>query len=193
VPGWDLQDVCLAVGARLCGVSHEALLRRRVLHAGAAARGRLQGAAAGWQRGGENSRGAEEGEGETAGFIWRRALEVGNMTSWALLLALAVSVLVPSSTHPALHPAPLLPRHATASHGLSACPFASCSVLFFVAAPLQDHAITSAWRGRSQRQRRGQPTASALRDRHAPRRRMHQPTQDLHPSVSTHISSASAQ
>jgi hypothetical protein len=113
------------------------------------------------------------------------------MTSWALLLALAVSVLVHSSTHPALHPAPLLPQHATASHGLFACPFASCSVLF--CSVLCCSAIATP-RHQSQCQSRGQqPTASALRDRHAYKRRMHQPTQDLPRSVSTHIASASAQ
>jgi hypothetical protein len=73
VPVWDLQDVCLAVGARLCGVSHEALLRRWVPQARAAARGRLEGAETGWRRRRGDSRGAKEGEEETAGFMASRA------------------------------------------------------------------------------------------------------------------------
>jgi hypothetical protein len=92
------------------------------------------------------------------------------MTSWALLLALAVSVLVPSSTHAALSPASLRLQHATASRGLFACPFASPSLL-------QRHGKTTPssrpGRDRASVQAVLSPspvTASANRDRQARRR-----------------------
>jgi hypothetical protein len=79
----------LAVGASLRGEPKGFAVSGGV-HAGAAARSRTAGAATGRQRSKGDSRRAEEGGGVKGGL---RALEVGNITSWALLLAFAVSVL----------------------------------------------------------------------------------------------------
>jgi hypothetical protein len=93
VPEWDLQDVVWP-WVRLCGVSPRALLCRaeftREQQRGAGRRARRRAGSAAREIQGERSRGRVKGRLRAP---WLRALEVGNITSWALLLAFAVSVL----------------------------------------------------------------------------------------------------
>jgi hypothetical protein len=115
---------------------------------------------------------------------WRRALEIGNMTSCALLLALAVSVLVHSSTVQRCIQLPFCPSTQPPPRG-------------DVRDPLHPVLCCSAF-ARPPSPRPGRAKASVklwCHGKRAPRqaRRMHQPTHDLHPSVSILHFSASAQ
>lgn len=111
---WDSKDVSQWCTS-LCGVSHEALLRRRLLHALATPRGPQEEDTAGRRRGRGISRAREADVKEVNSFMASRAGGWHGRHAVGLSLALAVFVLAPSRTYAALVQVPFLPKHATAS------------------------------------------------------------------------------